>query len=120
MNVSTMLRPGRESSASSAAEQAPVVTVRPVRAAFGPHVSLVSVDNEGRLWMRFSTAVGMMLAGLVLMMIPVASLYFVGDDLVESGQVTLTEQQNPATNVNPAGVNQAGVPSELPLADTSD
>lgn len=94
---------GQQPSASNAPIQ-----VRPVRAAFGPAVSLVSVDEQGRLWMRVSTAAGIMIAGLVMFLVPLAAMWWVGAGLVGSGQITITnhpEPPAPSNTLAPAGKN---------------
>lgn len=67
------------------------IQVRPVRAAFGPAISLVSVDEQGRLWMRVSTALMVMLVGLLFFLLPLIALWWVGSGLVDSGQISITE-----------------------------
>lgn len=122
MNVPTMLRRSPTESGVGSHDGADVVTVRPVRAAFGPHVSLVSVDSQGRLWVRFSTAMVLMVAGFALMLIPVTALWWVSDGLVESGRVTLVETEDETATFTPAtGQQQLPVTStELPLAHTRE
>lgn len=113
--------------AADAAEPTPVVTIRPARAAFGPHVSLVSVDNHGRLWVRFSTALALLVAGIVLMLIPLCALWFAGGGLVKSGQIELdprtshgipstSQPTNPTSSLHTTGGGPSGSPTELPLA----
>jgi hypothetical protein len=90
------------------------VTVRPVRAAFGPRVSIVSVDNQGHLWIRFSTAVIALVAGLLLVLIPVLALLWVSNGLIDSGQVNF-KPGTTQTDKNPG----PSITTDLPLADTS-
>lgn len=118
MNVSTLLPNRRTGTLDSAPESEDVLTVRPVRAAFGPHVSLVSVDSQGRLWMRFSTALCMLVAGVLLMMIPVSAFWWVSSGLVDSGQVSLRNDSGTHSTLLP-GQNEDNMGDpELPLADT--
>lgn len=82
------------------------VQVRPVRAAFGPAISLVSVDEQGRLWMRVSTALLIMVGGLVLFLVPLVAMWWVGTGLMDSGQISITDRsQTPSevTTLPPAG-----------------
>jgi hypothetical protein len=118
MNVSTLLPNRRAGSVDSAPESDDVLTVRPVRAAFGPHVSLVSVDSQGRLWMRFSTALVMLVAGLALMMIPMTAFWWVSSGLVDSGQVTLRNDTGTHSTLLPGQPQDGSTEPELPLADT--
>lgn len=92
-------------------EGVPVLTVRPVRAAFGPAVSLVSVDSQGHLWMRLSTAIIIMLAGSALTMVPMLALWWVGAGMVDSGQISLEDPYGSG------GTGTSQSPTELPLAD---
>lgn len=111
--------PAPERAAPAASLAPPVLAVRPVRAAFGPHVSLVSVDVEGRLWVRLSTAVAMMVSGLLLVLVPLSALWFAGGGLVRSGQVDFTPTGLPGQHSQteaPAPV----APTELPLAHQRD
>lgn len=128
MNVSTSLRSARVDGSATPIPDAPdAVTVRPVRAAFGPHVSLVSVDNQGRLWVRFSTAMMMLVTAVVLMLIPLGALWYVGGGLVHSGQVSLrNDHTQPTTENSTVSTNGPSVaalvspPNELPLADSGN
>jgi hypothetical protein len=82
------------------------VQVRPVRAAFGPAISLVSVDEQGRLWMRVSTALVIMLTGLVMFVVPLAAMWWVGVGLMDSGQISINDQTETPSEVStlpPAG-----------------
>lgn len=74
------------------ADKARPLTVTPVLAAFGPAVSLVSVDEDGRLWMRLSTAVAMMLGGALLFIVPMGALWWIGGDMIDSGRISITDQ----------------------------
>lgn len=67
------------------------IQVRPVRAAFGPAISLVSVDEQGRLWMRVSTALSIMVGGLVLFLLPLVALWWVSTGLLDSGQISISD-----------------------------
>lgn len=82
------------------------IQVRPVRAAFGPAISLVSVDEQGRLWMRVSTALLIMVGGLVLFLLPLVALWWVGSGLMDSGQISIHDQPDVPSEVStlpPAG-----------------
>lgn len=82
------------------------VQVRPVRAAFGPAISLVSVDEQGRLWMRVSTALMIMLTGLVMFLVPIAAMWWVGVGLMDSGQISIdnnTDVPSEVSTLPPAG-----------------
>lgn len=116
MNAPTLLRPTRSTSAET--EAAEVVTVWPMRAAFGPHVALVSVDGQGRLWVRMSTAITMMISGLLLVLVPVAALWLAGVGLVDSGRVILEDAPAPTGQSAhaDAGTVRPAAPTELPLA----
>lgn len=93
-----------------AAEQA--VLVRPVRAA--GVVALAAVDADGKVWVRFSTALAMMVCGLMLLLVPVLALVWAGSGLVSSGQVTLGQQ--PAAVQAHRAHGAVAVPTQLPLA----
>lgn len=82
------------------------IQVRPVRAAFGPAISLVSVDEQGRLWMRVSTALLIMVGGLVLFLLPLLAMWWVGAGLMDSGQISIHDQPDAPSDVStlpPAG-----------------
>lgn len=79
--------------------QSAPVQVRPVRAAFGPAISLVSVDEQGRLWMRVSTAVLIMVGGLVMFVLPLVALWWVSTGLMESGQISIENRSDTPSDV---------------------
>lgn len=132
MNLTALLTPPAALAADGGPGLAPAVAAthpgaarpaRPARAAFGPPVSLVSVDEQGRLWVRFSTALAILAAGMVLMAIPLSALWWVSGGLAESGRVSWTEPATTATSTATAAdaavtVTTTGgaTAAQLPLA----
>lgn len=82
------------------AEAGQPVQVTPVRAAFGPAVSLVSVDDQGRLWMRVSTALTIMVGGFVLFLVPLVALWWVGAGLMDTNRINIHDQPVEPTSTN--------------------
>lgn len=111
----TLLKRSAASPATAAGSSTPeVLTVRPLRATFGPSVSVVSVDNHGHLWLRFSTAISLFVSGIILMAIPIVALWWVSGGLIDSGAVDFDTTFRPGVTITeaPAPAN----PTELPLA----